>query len=482
MNTHRLPSSPHSSKIAFLSTPVPFLPLQRSRFPHLSSKRILVPIRRPPRRCSAVNKPNWTARIHDTPPDFDSQLSSAESGVAGWLINISVAILPMAKYYGWSQTTVGVIQSAFFWGYVLTQIPGGYLADKYGGKQVLAAGVVVWSAMTILTPLAASTNLGVLLLARALLGVGEGVAMPAMNNMISKWVPETERSRSLSLTYSGMYLGSVVGLLLCPAFIVSFGWQSVFYFFGALGFFWWAAWQFWTKSTPELSTTMSEKERAYINSKMRAGAANKSSLPTSVPWKLLFSKKATWGIIIAHFCATWGYFVLLIWLPTYFNQQLGFDLAASSFLSVMPWLAMFVSANAGGFIADAMRARNISITTVRKTMQSIGFLGPAAFLALVSTTTDPAMAVTYMTTALALGSFSQSGVYANHQDIGPAFSGILLGISNTGAAIPGIVGVALTGYILDTTGSWSLVFGIAIFFYLFGTVAYNALGTGERVF
>lgn len=191
---------------------------------------------------------------------------------------------------------------------------------------------------------------------------------------------------------------------------------------------------------------------------------------------------------------------------------------------------MFVSANAGGFIADAMRARNISTTTVRKTMQSIGFLGPAAFLGLVTTTTNPALAVAYMTIALALGSFSQSGVYANHQDIGPAFSGILLGIrcvvrflcvvhsfsplsnmrtgwsfsfsnirnhsgflldfflatnamcSNTGAAIPGIVGVALTGYILDTTGSWSLVFGIAIFFYLLGTVVYNALGTGEKVF
>lgn len=94
----------------------------------------------------------------------------------------------------------------------------------------------------------------------------------------------------------------------------------------------------------------------------------------------------------------------------------------------MPWLAMFLSANAGGFIADAMRARDVSITTVRKIMQSIGFLGPAAFLGLVSTTSDPKMAVAYMTTALALGSFSQSGVYANHQDIGPTFSGILLGI------------------------------------------------------
>ena len=217
-------------------------------------------------------------------------------------INISVAILPMAKYYGWNQTTVGIIQSAFFWGYVTTQIPGGYLADKYGGKHVLAAGVIVWSAMTLLTPVAASANIGLLLLARTLLGVGEGVAMPAMNNIISKWVPEKERARSLSLTYSGMYLGSVIGLWLCPTFIVQFGWQSVFYIFGSMGFFWWFAWQFMASSAPELSASISEKERNYIKDNTPAA----KELPKKIPFGMLLSSKATWAIIIAHFCATWG--------------------------------------------------------------------------------------------------------------------------------------------------------------------------------
>jgi len=143
---------------------------------------------------------------------------------------------------------------------------------------------------------------------------------------------------------------------------------------------------------------------------------------------------------------------------------------------------MFLSSNAGGVIADTMLARGVSTTHVRKIMQSIGFLGPALFLGLVSVTHEPSLAVTYMTAALALGSFSQSGVYSNHQDIGPEYSGILLGISNTAAAIPGIVGVALTGFILDATSSWSYVFGIAIFFYLLGTAVFNAFGTGERLF
>lgn len=220
-------------------------------------------------------------------------------------INISVAILPMAKYYGWSQTTVGVVQSAFFWGYVLTQIPGGYFADKYGGKHVLAAGVITWSAMTVLTPIAASTSTAVLLLARALLGVGEGVAMPSMNNIISKWVPEKERARSLSLTYSGMYMGSVVGLLLCPAFIVSFGWQSVFYFFGTLGFLWWILWQIFTSSTPQLSRSISDDELTYIMSG-RDSNSNATGQNSNIPWRDLLTKSPTWAIIVAHFCTTWG--------------------------------------------------------------------------------------------------------------------------------------------------------------------------------
>lgn len=253
-------------------------------------------------RLSSLNPTTWTERFRVVLLCFASfVICNCDR------INISVAILPMAKYYGWSQTTVGIIQSSFFWGYVLTQIPGGYLADRYGGKQVLAAGVIVWSAMTLLTPMAASTNLGVLLLSRALLGVGEGVAMPAMNNIISKWVPPQERSRSLSLTYSGMYLGSVVGLWLCPTFIVAFGWPSVFYIFGGIGFFWWVLWQTLAASEPNASTTISEKELDFLMNTI-PGSEKKNNGLNGIPWKKLLTNKATWAIIVAHFCVTWGMF------------------------------------------------------------------------------------------------------------------------------------------------------------------------------
>lgn len=405
-------------------------------------------------------------------------------------INLSVAILPMRYEFGWSSTTVGVIQSAFFWGYLLTQLPGGYLADRYGGRNVLAFGVVSWSLMTFVTPLAASSSLPVLLAARALLGVGEGVAMPAMNNLVSRWIPNRERSRALSLIYSGMYMGSVIGLSLCPRLMRSFGWQSVFYVFGALGFVWYLLWERFTSgSSPKDSKTIDTQETEYLRKELGRPRSRDSGSTTtlsnqSVPWRLLLSHQATWAIMVSHFCCTWGYFLLLAWLPTYFNQALGFDINASAFLSILPWLTMFVGANLSGWIADHLLSTGkFTTTTVRKMMQTIGFLGPASFLALVSSTQNPANAVIYMAMALGLASFSQSGVYSNHGDIGPKYAGSLLGLSNTLATVPGIIGVALTGWILDvTSGTWSIVFYTAIFFYLLGTVVYNTFGTGERVF
>lgn len=70
----------------------------------------------------------------------------------------------------------------------------------------------------------------------------QGVAMPAMNNILSKWIPVAERSRSLALVYSGMYLGSVTGLAFSPFLIHQYGWPSVFFSFGSLGTVWIAVW------------------------------------------------------------------------------------------------------------------------------------------------------------------------------------------------------------------------------------------------
>ncbi|XP_062201748.1 probable anion transporter 4, chloroplastic isoform X2 [Phragmites australis] len=390
-------------------------------------------------------------------------------------VNMSIAILPMSSEFSWNPATVGLIQSSFFWGYLLTQILGGIWADKFGGKVVLGFGVVWWSIATVLTPLAAKVGLPCLLIMRAFMGIGEGVAMPAMNNILSKWIPVSERSRSLALVYSGMYLGSVTGLAFSPLLISRFGWPSVFYAFGSLGSVWFALWQSKARSSPDDDPEISKAEKSHI-----LGGSTLKEPVTSIPWRLILSKAPVWALIISHFCHNWGTFILLTWMPTYYNQVLKFNLTESGLLCVLPWLTMAVFANIGGWIADTLVQRGISVTNVRKIMQSIGFLGPALFLTLLSQVRTPAMAVLCMACSQGSDAFSQSGLYSNHQDIGPRYAGVLLGLSNTAGVLAGVFGTAATGYILQK-GSWDSVFKVAVVLYIVGTVVWNVFSTGEKV-
>ncbi|XP_023754258.1 ascorbate transporter, chloroplastic [Lactuca sativa] len=390
-------------------------------------------------------------------------------------VNMSIAILPMSKEFNWNSATVGLIQSSFFWGYLLTQIVGGIWADKIGGKQVLGFGVIWWSVATVLTPIAAKIGLPFLLVMRAFMGIGEGVAMPAMNNILSKWIPVSERSRSLALVYSGMYLGSVIGLGISPILIQKFAWPSVFYSFGSLGSVWFAFWLAKAHSSPTDDPELSAEEKKYI----LGGSVSKEPV-TEIPWRLILSKAPVWALIVSHFCHNWGTFILLTWMPTYYNQVLKFNLTESGLLCVLPWLTMAVFANIGGWIADTLVSRGFSITTVRKIMQSIGFLGPAFFLTQLSRVKTPAMAVLCMACSQGSDAFSQSGLYSNHQDIGPRYAGVLLGLSNTAGVLAGVFGTAATGYILQN-GTWDDVFKVAVVLYLIGTLVWNLFSTGEKI-
>ncbi|CAL9007195.1 unnamed protein product [Prunus brigantina] len=387
-------------------------------------------------------------------------------------VNMSIAILPMSQEFNWDSATVGLIQSSFFWGYLLTQILGGIWADKIGGKRVLGFGVIWWSVATVLTPIAAKISLPFLLIMRAFMGIGEGVAMPAMNNILSKWIPVSERSRALSLVYSGMYLGSVTGLAFSPILIQKFKWPSVFYSFGSLGSIWFALWLKKAYSSPKEDPELSTEEKELI----MGGNISKEPV-TVIPWKLILSKPPVWALIISHFCHNWGTFILLTWMPTYYNQVLKFNLTESGLLCVLPWLTMAVFANIGGWIADTLVSRGISVTTI---MQSIGFLGPAFFLSQLSRVKTPAMAVLCMACSQGSDAFSQSGLYSNHQDIGPRYSGVLLGLSNTAGVLAGVFGTAATGYILQR-GSWDDVFKVAVALYLVGTLIWNLFSTGEKI-
>jgi len=392
-------------------------------------------------------------------------------------VNISYAILPMAKEYGWDTATQGWILSSFFMGYLVTQLVGGWWVAHIGGRALLAFGVLWWSLFTILTPLAASTSLGALIAARIGMGLGEGVAFPAIYQLLGRWIPLHERARAAALNGSGIPLGTVAATVLTPWLVGSFGWPMVFYAFGAAGVVWVAFWQLTSSERPEDAPGVHPSEIAYIRAHTAAAVAK-----PAVPWGRILRSAPVWALVFNHFCANWGFYVILSWLPRYFADVHGLDLRGAGHASLLPWLVMFVMTNVGAQLADGLLKRGRSVTFVRKLMQSIGFFGAAAALLVIGQVQTVPLAIGLMCVSLGLGSFALSGFGSNHLDIGPRYAGALMGLSNTAGTLPGVIGVTVTGYILEATGSWALVLGIAAGLYVAGGIVWLRFSTGEKLF
>jgi ACS family sodium-dependent inorganic phosphate cotransporter len=392
-------------------------------------------------------------------------------------VNISIAIIPLAREKGYDEAATGLILSSFLWGYIGPQMLGGWLADRFGGKRVLMAAVVVWSLGTLLTPPSAAISFGALLLVRSLLGLGESVHFPAVHSIAARWTIASERSRAISLYVSGAPLGTIVALLASPIIVLSLGWPVVFYISAVLGLFWLAAWMLKAADDPENSVGVSAQELALIRRDRPA-----APLAKSIPWAAILRDKHVWAIVIAHLCNGFGGYIIVLWLPSFLHQTFNVPMERLGTYSVVPWIAAFCVGNISGWVADALCKRGMSLTAVRKLMQAAAFTLGAVSMLLLPLATSALVATTLFTIALGGVSLGVAGYAVNHLDIAPQYAGILMGLSNTFAQLPGIVGVALTGFIVKATHSFAGAFYLSALIYLIGLVAYVAMASGERQF
>jgi ACS family sodium-dependent inorganic phosphate cotransporter len=393
-------------------------------------------------------------------------------------VNISVAIIPMAESLGWGVETQGTVLSAFFVGYLLTQIVGGRLADRYGGKVVLAGGVLIWSLFTLLTPPAAFLGMAALIVARIGMGLGEAVNFPSVYTLYARWVPVPERARAMALNNSGIPLGTVFALLVTPLVVETLGWEWAFYLFGAVGFVWLVAWQRLTADRPERHPRITQAELEHIRASIPALVEG-----TPSPRLRDFLRSApVWAIVVAHFCNNWSLYVLLSWLPTFVNKGLGVDFASVGVFTMVPHIASFLFLNVAGAVADRLIRRGMDVGRVRKLMQTIGCGGIATALLVVGEVENAYAAIAVMSVGNAIGAFVTGGFAVNHMDLAPRSAGTLMGITNTAGTIPGIIGVYVSGLILAATGSWALVFQVAAGVTLFGLAFYLVFASGRRHF
>ena len=369
-------------------------------------------------------------------------------------VNISVAAVAMGEHFGWTQSQKATVLSAFYVGYLLFMFLGGVLATRYGGKKVLGWSVLSWSIFTMLTPVAAMASLPLLLVARIGMGVGEAAMFPGAYEMFARWVPPSERARASARLLSGIPIGTVIGLMGTGLLVVHYGWASSFYVFGLAGFGWVLLWWLAVHNDPAHDSRLGGAERRLL-------AAGKPPPAARVPLAPLLVRRPVTAIVIAHVAGNWVLYMLLSWLPSYFHDVQRLSIASAGIFSAAPWLAMFIASNVAAVLTDRMILRGVSVSTTRKVMECGGLLISAGFLLLLREVHTPAIALALLCVATAALGMTWSGFAPSFLDVAPRHGALLYGFSNTFATIPGIIGVKVTGWLLDVTGTYSAPFLLA---------------------
>ncbi|XP_027451401.1 vesicular glutamate transporter 3 isoform X2 [Zalophus californianus] len=348
--------------------------------------------------------------------------------------------------FNWDPETVGLIHGSFFWGYIVTQIPGGFISNKFAANRVFGAAIFLTSTLNMFIPSAARVHYGCVMCVRILQGLVEGVTYPACHGMWSKWAPPLERSRLATTSFCGSYAGAVIAMPLAGVLVQYIGWASVFYIYGMFGIIWYTFWLLQAYECPAAHPTISSEERTYIETSIGEGANVVSLSKFNTPWKRFFTSLPVYAIIVANFCRSWTFYLLLISQPAYFEEVFGFAISKVGLLSAVPHMVMTIIVPIGGQLADYLRSRKILTTTaVRKIMNCGGF-------------------------------------NVNHLDIAPRYASILMGISNGVGTLSGMVCPLIVGAMTKhkTREEWQNVFLIAALVHYSGVIFYGVFASGEK--
>lgn len=373
---------------------------------------------------------------------------------------------------------------------LLTPLAGGHGDEGEGEEGEGSGGAGVAGAAVWLLGVA---------LARVAIGVVQGVIFPSVHTLLAEWIAPHARSRCVSVAMSGMYLGSALAMLAAPVSVESIGAEGQLKTHAFAAILWLAAFVLVFPHTttppgakPVLPVSLAS---AGVGAKVGGGGvggngsgngvngAGKRVSSGAVPWGGMLRSPAVWAIIVNNFGYHYLVYVLVSWQPTYFQEALGVRLAGNKFASAGPYFVMTVCTTAGGLLSDALIARGYTVASARKTINSAGFAVATLALLIVPAQTGAAAAAGWIALALGAAAVARGGFAVNHMDIAPRHAGVLMGLSNSAGTLAGVVGVKLTGTILEASGgTWAPVFHVAAAICAAVAGVFAVFGRGERLF
>lgn len=361
-------------------------------------------------------------------------------------VNVSTAAAGFGPEFGLSKTQIGLVFSAFAYPYLIFQIIGGWVSDRFGAKRTLIACGVIWATATFLTGMAG--GLVSMLAARVLLGFGEGATFPAATSAMSRWVAKERRGFAQGITHAAARIGNAVAPPIMVAVMATYGWRESFYACAVLSFIWVGLWAVTFKENPKDHPRITQEELDELPPPKVKGA--------KVPWGPLARRMAP--VTIVYFCYGWTLWLFLSWIPQYFLHNYDMDIKKSALFAASVFFAGVVGDTLGGIVTDKIYARTGSLHRARSVMVAVCMgLGLISLVPMLFTH-DLVITVICLSAGFFFAEMTIGPMWAIPMDIAPEFSGTASGMMNTGSALAAILSPVVSGMLIDRFGSWELPF------------------------
>lgn len=351
----------------------------------------------------------------------------------GWVVLfidrtiISLAVVQIGEDLSLTASQIGMVLSSFFLGYAFMQIPGGYLADRFGSRKVIIVAVLLWSLFTALTGVAWSITS--LILFRVLFGIGEGAYPAAAAKAVSDYFPREERIKAQSTMMSSNPIGMVLAPLICAPLLALLGWRSVFILISLLGvvvviFVW-----------------------KFLGNTARNNVNNETGTPKEKGvYKELLRNLTVWKMMVIFFgvcVAQWG---LTAWMPTYLFQVKNINLTAAGMLTAIPALVLAVVTFLSGRLIDKLGAYTKIVVIASP-------LIVALFVYFLTNASSVAVVILYQSLAsVGIGFMLSFAFSLPHRLFNPQVVGTSVGMINFGGQSAGILAPFIMGSLISASG------------------------------
>ena len=362
-------------------------------------------------------------------------------------VNVSTAASDIQKELSLSNTQLGFIFSAFAYPYLIFQVIGGMIGDRFGPRRTLFACGMIWGVATALTGLAGGMTS--LVLYRVLLGFGEGATFPTATRAMQNWTPTAMRGFAQGITHSFARLGNAITPPLVAALMAAISWRGSFVVLGAVSLVWVLVWFWYFRDDPRDHASITQEELATLPSRAQAERA-------PIPWGPLI--KRMWPVAFTYFCYGWTLWLYLSWLPLFFKNSYNLDIKNSALFASGAFFAGVVGDTLGGVLSDQVFKRTGNLRLARLSITVLGFVGAFLSLMPIFWTHDIATVAICLSSGFFFAELVIGPMWAIPMDIAPKYSGTAAGLMNMGSALAAIVSPLVAGFVIDLTGNWYLPF------------------------